>query len=112
MPGGDKTGPAGKGPMTGRGSGDCAGFDRLENSGVSAARGFATGAGRAGWFRRAFGRHGRRNQYFAIRRLGWMRADADGDRITPSTDKEALRQRLHALESECASINKQLDEME
>jgi hypothetical protein len=27
MPGGDRTGPAGLGPMTGRGAGYCAGFD-------------------------------------------------------------------------------------
>ena len=27
MPGGDRTGPAGKGPMSGRGTGYCAGYD-------------------------------------------------------------------------------------
>jgi hypothetical protein len=112
MPGGDKTGPAGKGPMTGRRAGICAGFDHFANSGVASLRGFASGVGHAGWFRRTFGRHGRRIQYFASGRPGWLRAQSGGGPSAPPTDREALRQRLHALESESAAIKKQLVEME
>ena len=58
MPGGDRTGPMGAGPMTGRGFGFCNGFG---NPGyVTPARGFRM-AGRWGGF-------GRGRQF---RRLGW-----------------------------------------
>ena len=51
MPRGDRTGPAGEGPMTGRGMGYCAGYDRpgFMNQG----RGFGRGPGRG--FRGGFG---------------------------------------------------------
>jgi hypothetical protein len=49
MPGGDRTGPLGAGPMTGRGAGYCAGY---------AAPGYANPFGGRGWFGRGrrFGR--------------------------------------------------------
>ena len=40
MPGGDRTGPAGRGPMTGRGLGDCAGFSRPGRTAERNAPGF------------------------------------------------------------------------
>ena len=56
MPGGDRTGPMGMGPMTGRGAGYCAGF---------AAPGFASG-GRGGFFGRGRGGgRGWRNMFYA-----------------------------------------------
>jgi len=51
MPGGDRTGPAGMGPMTGRGAGYCAGYAApgYMNPGVGRGAGF-------GWGRRGGGR--------------------------------------------------------
>ena len=45
MPGRDRTGPMGEGPMTGRGAGDCAGYDAFGYG----ARG--RGRGRRRWYR-------------------------------------------------------------
>lgn len=56
MPGGDRTGPVGFGPMSGRGFGFCAGFNRpgfLAPFGrFGYGRGFGRGFGR-GWFWRS-----------------------------------------------------------
>lgn len=70
MPGGDRTGPAGMGPMTGRGAGYCAGYS---------APGYANwGNGRAGWYGgfRGRGGWGRRNWFRATGLPGWYRAEA------------------------------------
>lgn len=52
MPRGDRTGPAGAGPMTGRGAGFCAGFNTagFQNAGG----GFGRGCGRGFGFRNQF----------------------------------------------------------
>lgn len=62
MPGGDQTGPLGQGPMTGRGLGYCAGYNRpgYANPGprgfFGRGFGFSRGFGRGfGWRRFAFG---------------------------------------------------------
>ncbi len=51
MPGGDRTGPEGRGPMTGRRLGYCSGND---NAGFNFPGGFGRGRGRG--FGRGFGR--------------------------------------------------------
>ena len=47
MPRGDRTGPAGMGPMTGRGMGYCTGYDAPGYA--SPAPGFGRGRGRGWW---------------------------------------------------------------
>ncbi len=68
MPGGDRTGPEGRGPKTGRGEGYCTGNDEpgFTDPGPRRGFGFGFGAGRgAGWGRgrggrgRGFGGRGR-----------------------------------------------------
>lgn len=58
MPAGDRTGPAGAGPMTGRGMGYCAGYSvpGYTNAAPGMGRGMANrfGFGRGGGFRRRF----------------------------------------------------------
>ncbi len=51
MPRGDQTGPAGAGPMTGRGAGFCAGFNQ---PGFVSGGGFGRGCGRGLGFRNRF----------------------------------------------------------
>ncbi len=46
MPGGDGSGPAGMGPMTGRGAGYCTGYSVAEFTSSMAGRGFGRGFGR------------------------------------------------------------------
>ncbi len=70
MPGGDRTGPAGFGPMTGRGAGFCAGYSVPGYMNPIPGRGF-WGRGRGGG--RGGGR-GWRNWYYATGLTGWQRA--------------------------------------
>ena len=66
MPGGDRTGPMGMGPMTGRAAGYCAGYPVPGFMNATAGRGFRGGG-------RGRGR-GRRNRFFAAGVPGWQRA--------------------------------------
>lgn len=72
MPGGDRTGPMGMGPMTGRGAGFCAGYGipGFMNPGVGWGMGPRGGRGSFG---RGGGR-GRRNWFWATGLTGWQRA--------------------------------------
>jgi hypothetical protein len=65
MPGGDRTGPSGAGPRTGRGVGRCTGHDRPAYANAGAGFGAAVGCkGRGrGW----------RNEYYATGIPGWAR---------------------------------------
>ncbi len=66
MPGGDRTGPAGLGPMTGRAAGYCAGYGMpgyANPAGGRAYGGFGRGFGGGG--------RGRRNRYWATGVPGW-----------------------------------------
>lgn len=66
MPGGNRTGPVGRGPMTGRRAGYCGGYS---------APGFMNPApGRGFWGRRRGGGRGRRNWFYATGLTGWQRA--------------------------------------
>ena len=105
MPGGDRTGPLGAGPMTGRGAGYCAGH---------AVPGYANPTGGRGWFGRgrAFGRgrggFGRGWRHWHGPRQGWM-PYAYGDPyyvnaafppypyardLTPSEEMNMLREKI------------------
>jgi hypothetical protein len=74
MPGGDRTGPAGLGPMTGRAAGYCGGFGVPGYMNPIPGRGFRPG----GWGRgRGGGRgggRGWRNWFYATGLTGWQRA--------------------------------------
>ena len=65
MPGGDGTGPAGMGPMTGRAAGCCVGYAVPGSVNPVVGRGFG-GGGRGG--------RGRRNQFYATGLTGRQRA--------------------------------------
>ena len=75
MPGGDRTGPMGAGPMTGRGTGICAGYEVPGYVNTNFGRGF--GGGRGHGFGRGFqgggGGRGWRHQYYATGLPGWAR---------------------------------------
>ena len=68
MPGGDGTGPAGMGPMTGRAAGYCAGYPVPGFMNPIPGRGFG------GWGRGRGGGWGRRNWFYATGLTGWQRA--------------------------------------
>ena len=69
MPGGDGTGPAGMGPMTGRAAGYCAGYPVPGFMNPIAGQGsWGYGRGMRG------GGRGRRNWFYATGMPGWVRA--------------------------------------
>ena len=122
MPGGDRTGPMGMGPMTGRRAGHCAGC---------ATPGFVNGPGRGfGGGGRGRGR-GRRNTFYATGVPGWQRAawggpafglgvwaNAPGGAVaappTMTRDQEldVLRQQAQSLTGTLEEIRRRIDELD
>lgn len=90
MPRGDRTGPAGAGPMTGRGAGYCAGFD---GAGFANGRGFGMGLGRG---RRNFGNPPRMQQRSAP--------------LPTDVSNELLQRQAEALQNQLDAIKERLDE--
>ena len=124
MPRGDRTGPEGEGPMTGRQAGYCAGNDRpgYTEPGpgyVEYGRGFGGPypAGRRVFGRRGFGGRGRpgrggyrwRNWFYATGVPGGARFGPDAD--APS-EADALKAQAEWLRGELDSIDQRLQELE
>ena len=113
MPGGDRTGPLGRGPMTGRAAGFCAGFavPGFANPGVGSGRGFFGGRGGRG------GGRGWRNMYYATGQPGWMRAGwgpapyAPAGPATAADEAEDLKQQAEMLEQSLSQIKQRLSDL-
>ncbi|MCG6950420.1 MAG: DUF5320 domain-containing protein [Acidobacteria bacterium] len=105
MPGGDRTGPMGHGPLTGGGFGNCrTSFgQRFSRNGV-------------GGRQRGFGRgHGWRNRFWATGLPGWQRVDRwePSDRLPEATAEKLELQRASAeLEAELHRLRKRIEELE
>ena len=120
MPRGDRTGPTGMGPMTGRATGYCAGYGMPGYANPVVGRGFGMGFGRGGgaWGRGRFaGGCGRgwRNGYYATGQPGWMRYGGYGAPMgdpDPEIEKQALKNQAEAMQSELDAIRKRLEEIE
>lgn len=106
MPRGDRTGPQGMGPMTGRRAGHCAGYDAPG----FASPGFGRGLGMAVGF--GGGGRGRRNMFYATGGLpGWMRVGPVAP-VVPVDEAAALKAQAEALQRQVETINKRLAEIE
>ena len=107
MPYGDRTGPLGQGPMTGRGAGYCAG----NNMPGSASPGF--GFGRRGGWGRGGGFGFRHNNYglFGGWRAGW---NAPGSVAPPTAEQErtVLKNQADALKTSLENIERRLRELD
>jgi hypothetical protein len=117
MPRGDKTGPTGMGPMTGRRAGFCAGFGMpgYENPMPGRGLGMGFGRGRGAWGRGAGGGRGWRNMFYATGQPGWMRfgaTAAPSANADPEMEKQALRSQADYLQGELDSIRKRLEELD
>jgi len=95
MPQGDQTGPAGQGPMTGRGMGFCAGFN---------APGFMNQG-----FRRGGGRGFGRGRGFAWRARAMPIVQPQV--ITEEQEKQVLQEDLKDIKAEMQEIEARLKEL-
>lgn len=121
MPGGDRTGPMGMGPMTGRGLGYCAGAGApgYVNPAPGLGRGFGGGWG---WWGRGRGGGGRgwRNWYYATGLPGWARYGYApawgygfyGQPMPETQETELLKNQAEALKRELDAIAQRLEELE
>jgi len=126
MPGGDGTGPAGMGPMTGRAAGYCAGYPVPGYINPVGGRGFwgwGRGRGRGG------GR-GWRNQFYATGLTGWQRAatgypafgggvpaaapypDTFAPTISSEQQLDALKGQAEYFQDALEGIRKRIEELE
>ncbi|MDI3543476.1 MAG: hypothetical protein PWP57_1081 [Candidatus Atribacteria bacterium] len=122
MPGGDRTGPLGLGPMTGRGAGYCAGFSAPGYANPIPDRG-RIGFGR-GWGRGYFGRgRGWRNWYWATGLPGWTRVNYGypafggwaypyNPMSTPQAEAELLREQAELLKQTLEDIQNRISTLE
>ena len=124
MPGGDRTGPSGLGPMTGRAAGLCAGYPVPGYLNPGSGRGWY-GVGRGG-----FPRGGGRGRAFGGGRgWGWRAGFAGYSPYTPAhpqyppyapaypqptaeEEKKYLQEELGSLEEELTAIRERIGELE
>ncbi len=122
MPGGDRTGPMGQGPMTGRRAGYCAGF-AVPGHMNPEPLGFGRGGYGGGGYGRGGGRgYRRRNMFYATGQPGWARGGWGMDRNVPSpvayapptTQDEStfLKEQADYFEQALRDIKKRLAELE
>ena len=128
MPGGDRTGPMGAGPMTGRGAGFCAGYDMPGYANPAFGRGAGWGGGWGRGFGRGYGRgggRGWRRGYWATGAPGWARGGwayppaayapypEQAAAAEPSATQElrSLRDQAKYLQHTLDEINQRIDEL-
>ena len=98
MPGGDRTGPMGAGPRTGRGMGYCSGYDRpgFANPVPRFRIGYGFGRGGAG--------RGWRHRFYAT---GFPRPAP----LTPEQETADLKARADWLKEQLDAIQKRIEEL-
>ncbi len=105
MPFGDRTGPLGQGPMTGRGAGYCAGY---ETPGYANPGGFGFGFGRG--FGRGYGRgfygHG------VAPRWGWNVPASAAPEPSKEQELDMLKGQADALKRSLEQIEKRMQDLE
>ena len=113
MPWGDRTGPNGAGPMTGRGMGYCAGYSTPGYTnpvlGRNFARGFGGGFGRGRGFRwryYATGVPGWAVPAYPAARVPYTAANAP---VAPQQTADAKQQEIAALEQESKALEQELE---
>jgi len=106
MPGGDRTGPMGGGPMTGRGAGYCRGLLQPGYASPGGGRGFGGGGGRG---------RGQRNRFFASGLPGWARgwgSGTDAATVSPEQEKQLLQQQVQQLQDSLEAIQNRIQELD
>ena len=108
MPGGNGTGPAGMGPMTGRGAGYCAGYSTPGYTNPIAGGGFGRGMGRGGGFGRGMGRG------FGFRAAApyYPTSYPYNSNLSPQQEASMLKEQLKAMQDEVSMVNNRIKELE
>lgn len=107
MPGGDRTGPLGQGPMTGGGRGYCAGY---AGRGAWNTPGFGRGsAPSAGW---AGGGRGYRNRFYATGVPYSAYGREPGPMLDPEQEVSLLKAEAERLRSTLDGIEQRLERLE
>ena len=106
MPGGDRTGPTGRGPMTGRRVGYCAGYQvpGYANPGPRFGRGMGFGRGRGSWGRGYYpypGSYYGPTPYYAPSPTG----------PEPAEEKAYLGEAIKSMEEELKAMKERLEEL-
>ena len=114
MPFGDRTGPAGLGPMTGRAAGFCAGYSVPGYMNPVGGRGY-WGCGRGFWGRG--GGRGWRNRFYATGLPGWAGAGFPfwhpiAQPVTAEQELGDLRQQAEFLQNSLSQINERIEKLE
>jgi hypothetical protein len=116
MPAGDRTGPKGIFPRSGRAAGYCAGFDMPGYANPGPGRGFGMGLGWGrGFGGRGGGGHGWRHMFYATGRPGWMRFGGNAapyQKPDPNLEKQELKDQAEELQSELDFIKNRLSKIE
>ncbi len=122
MPGGDRTGPLGMGPMSGRAAGFCAGYPAPGYMNPALGRG-GWSLGGWGWFGRGRGRSFR-NRSYETGLTGWQRAGRGGPgmygldapfappEMSPAQELSALRNEVTYMEDALKRTQERIAELE
>lgn len=114
MPRGDRTGPSGYGPMTGRGAGYCTGNGVPGYMNPANGRGRCFGGGGRGW----------RNMFYATGLPFWARGYPAGTmpagygapwyqgELTPEREMEGLKAQADAFQKQIDMLNGRIKELE
>ena len=103
MPWGDRTGPMGLGPMSGRRAGYCGGYPMPGYANptgprLGRGRGFFGGGGRGG-----------RHTFYATGQPGWVRFGYAPP--TPEQEADALQDQADWLKDQLDAVNKRIEEL-
>ena len=121
MPGGDRTGPRGEGPLTGRGAGDCASYDRPRAAGRGYVRpGYAGPGFGLGWGGGRGGGRRWRHWFTAAGPPRWAsfggapawRYGPYAEPVTQEQEVESLKAQAGWLRQELEAVNQCLEELE
>ena len=110
MPGGNGTGPAGMGPMTGRGAGYCAGYSTPGFANAVGGRGFGRGFGRGRGFGGGFGwaRGGYAAPAFGVAAYGQVPFNQAAN---PQQELDSLKNQAQNLEDALNGIKNRIAEL-
>lgn len=117
MPRGDRTGPMGMGPRTGRAAGYCAGNEAAGYMSPGPGGGFGVGFGRGRGFGgrgAGDGGHGWRHRFYATGLPGWSRFggyQVPQMETDPASEMHELMRQARTLRSELELIDKRLSKL-